>query len=681
MKMEYQKVYVDIPEFSNQEYHDLNHFVDNNPNNSLNDFSDEMTIFEILKLIENPEEHINSELPFILENLINSKKLDETNTNAILIGDLSRIIIQHLKWNKCFPNIKPFYKVEANNNQELLKVIKKLGINFICTKASEIEDIINVDNSENQSVYCSVNNYESAVKLNNSFIINNSVIKNPSSKVNFNALNPNGDNSLNEANSVKIMFSSKSSENNAFSNENLNSENNNFSKVLKSYEKKIDSYICDNIEEIQNIIETISSAKIILRVFVNDYSEITRAERNRLNEIFETLEELELTTYIKGISLELITVSNNEIGNYIKTNKIYEVIKRAREIIDQAEEFGIEIKIFDIGSLDNEAILNEENIKILNESLDYFFSDLKIEFISQLGKFFCAPAFCLLQRNSRKADNLNTNENLNNISSDNNLIISNSNSSSSSNLAALNSTELSVNGNISSINQNSTYYLDLDFLPLEENNNLGLNNPEESPNNIINKNFSEDFILNNSSILDSPISNSKENVINLQNDIVIDENLNKFICISNTQNYAAEIDFNRIKLEETAFEYENKTVSDNIKNEKQIKKTKLKSSKKKKLSVQAIRKGINFDDQLKEEIRKIDCETRNCYKWKMENFDCDSDRKFLEDWFLFENVGGDEICSDCKTNGYCKPEIYYISNRISIKLEKYFYVIMNKFDS
>ena len=108
--------------------------------------------------------------------------------------------------------------------------------------------------------------------------------------------------------------------------------------------------------------------------------------------------------------------------------------------------------------------------------MDYFFSDLKIEFISQLGKFFCAPAFSLLQRNFKKSYNLNINENLNNISSDNNLLISNTNSCSSSNMAGLNTTELSVNGYITAMNQNSTYYLDLDFLPLEENNNLGLIN-------------------------------------------------------------------------------------------------------------------------------------------------------------------------------------------------------------
>ncbi len=683
MKMEFQKVYADMPDFSNQEYNDLNHFIDNNTNNSLNDISDEMTIFEILKLIENPEEHINSELPFILENLINSKKLDETNTNAILIADLSRIIIQNLKWSKCFPNIKPFYKVEANNNQELLKVVKKLGINFICTKSSDIEDILNIDVSDNQSYNGSTNNNESIVKSNNSFRINISSSKSQSSKANSYVLTtPSNDNYLNEGNSGKIIFSAKSFENNAISNENMQIENNNLLKMLKSYDKRIESHICSNIEEIKDIIENIPSAKILLKVFVNEESEITRAERNRLNNIFEISEELEITGNIKGLSLEILSANKNEKISYINIKKIYEVIKRAREIIDQAEEFGIEMKIFDIGSPDDEAILNEEIIKILNESLDYFFSDLKIEFISQLGKFFCAPAFSLLQRNSKKSYNLNINENLNNISSDNNLLISNTNSCSSSNMAGLNTTELSVNGYISAMNQNSTYYLDLDFLPLEENNNLGLiNNPEESQNHIMSKNFTEDFILNNSSIFDSPTSNSKENVINLHNDLIMDENLNKFICIPSDKNFNYELDFNKIKLEKRDFVLDNRVNFDYD----EIKQTKHKTNKNEKLSANGMKKACkkekNFEDELKEEIRRIDCETSNCLKWKMENFDCVSDGKFLEDWFVFENVGGDEICSTCKTYGCCKPEIIYINNRISIKLEKYFYVIMNKFDS
>lgn len=683
MKIELKKVYAEFPDLSNQEYHDLNHFPDNNTNNSLNDFSDEMTIFEILKLIENPEEHINSELPFILENLINSKKIDETNTNAILIADLSRVIIQHLKWSKCFPHIKPFYKIEANNNLELLRVIKKLGINFICNNQSDLNEIFNIDMAENQIININSNNFDSMIKLNNSFRLHGSSSKISNSKGNFYTLQCNNESTTNDVYPAKIIFTTKPLSDKEFSYDKI--VKNTFpNEMIKSYDK-IGSFICNDLEEIKDILEKLPSASLILRVNVNDTSEITRAERNRLFKIFEISEELNFNNNINGLSLELSNDKNNEVGKYIKTDKIYDVMKRVREIFDLAEEYGIEIKIFDVGNPENEEFLTEENIKLLNESLDYFFSDLKIEFIAQLGKFFCGPAFSLMQKNSKKAFNLNINENINNISSDNNVTITNSHSSSSSNLVSLNSTELSVNGNISAINQNSTYYLDIDFLPLEENNNLGLNNTEDSPNNMMNKNFTDDFILNNSSIFDSPTSNSKEHVINLNNDLIVDDNLNKFICIPTSKNFNDEFEFNKIKLEETAFDYDQKVLSDKQKKASLIKKTKNKSSIISKISNEEIRKrykkGTKFEDDLKEETRKIDCKTKNCIQWKMENFNNDLNKNILEDWFIFENVGNDGICKDCKTNGYCKPEIYYINNRISIKLEKYFYVIMNKFDS
>lgn len=674
MKIEYQKIYADILNLSNQDYNDLNLISDNNSNNNINDFTDEMTLYEILKLIEKPEEHINTELPFILENLINSKRLDETNTNTILIADLSRIIIQHLKWIKCFPNIKPYYKIEANNNYELLKVIKRLGINFICTKESDINDVINVESSfDNQGNINNFNFNETRVKLNNSFKNNESNIKNYNAKI-ICSSNTEIENSLIESNPSKMIFSYK-----FFGYENKQ-EKNTLKDMFEIHNKRINTFICNNIDEIQEILTIIPSANIFLRIFVNNKSEITRAERNRLNYLFEILEEFGFIKNIIGLSFELNAADQNETENYIIPNKIYEIIKRAREIFDEAEEYGIEMKVLDIGSPENETFLNEENIKLLNDSLDYFFSDIKIEFISQLGKFFCAPVFTLMQKNNRKAFNQNTNENINNISNENNTIISNSNSSSSFNLVGLNSTEISVNGIISSINQNSTYYLDLDFLPLEENNNLCLNNYDETSSPTINKNFSDEFILNNSSIFDSLTPNLKENVTNMNNEIFVDEYLNKFISLSTDKNYNEDFDSKNKKFEKQSLD-NFETNQDRI----PLKDASIKLFYNKKSFINNNRtykkKCHGFDSDLKDELKKIDCETKNCIQWKMNPFKNDIDRNILEDWIIFEDVGNDEICNSCKTNGYCKPEIYYINNRISIKLEKYFYVIMNKFDS
>ena len=83
-------------------------------NTSWTSISEEISIFEVLKLIENPDEYINSELPSKIESIISVKK-DESSLNPIIIADISRVLIQHLKWVKCFPYVKPYYKINSNN--------------------------------------------------------------------------------------------------------------------------------------------------------------------------------------------------------------------------------------------------------------------------------------------------------------------------------------------------------------------------------------------------------------------------------------------------------------------------------------------------------------------------------------------------------------------------------------
>ena len=76
-----------------------------------------------------------------------------------------------------------------------------------------------------------------------------------------------------------------------------------------------------------------------------------------MTELFEQAEELEISDNIKGISLELEYTDEN-----LCSKKIYELIKKAREIFDLAEEYGIEMNFFDIGSPENENFFNEENL-------------------------------------------------------------------------------------------------------------------------------------------------------------------------------------------------------------------------------------------------------------------------------------------------------------------------------
>ncbi len=698
-------------DISSKEFNDLNHSPENNIFNSLNDLSEEISFYEILKLIENPDEHINSELPFILENLINSKRLDETNTNSILIADLSRIFIQHLKWTKCFPFIKPYYKIETNNNSELLKVIEKLGINFICGKESEINDICNIENNESQyfpNVIIDTNSRHNLNKksFNNNYLLNKNLIR-INEKINFfknnNNFKQNSNHTSNYSNESfiqKIIFDMK----------NLENENSSISIIDRiltlASEKKINTFICKDLEEIQTVVQIIPSAYILLKIRANDQSEITRSERKRISEIFEGCLDLELSINMIGISLDICQNNDNNsynenykfnknetTGDYLHPKKIYDFIKRAREIFDEAEEYGIEMKIFDIGSPEKEAFFKEENIRLLSDSIEYFFSDLKIEFISQLGKFLVNPAFILVQRNKRETFNFNLNENLNNIinemnNTENNNIISNSNSGSCFNLAGLNSTEISVNENISDINQNYTYYFDLDLPLLEENNNLGINNIEDNNNiNYIN-NFPKEFILNTSSILDTPTSNYKENIINLKNDLAVEDNLNKFLCTEVDKNFNDYFENKGINKPEDKI---NKNlIIKKIKNDNNIKKLKDSSSLKNKDNKKDFEqkylksnkmKNSNFESKLNDELKKIECATYLCLQSKLESFQHGLSQNIFEDWIIFENIGSCDICKTCISNGYVKPEIYYINNVISLKLEKYFYCIMNKFDS
>ena len=94
-----------------------------------------------------------------------------------------------------------------------------------------------------------------------------------------------------------------------------------------------------------------------------------------------------------------------------------------------------------------------------------------------------------------------------------------------------------------------------------------------------------------------------------------------------------------------------------------------------------IHKQISYEKQ-KESLSKIKYKIKKCLNNKIQNLiENENNQKAFQDWFIFENAGDIKNCKHCEFNEFCKPKIYYITNRISIKLEKYFYVIMNKFDS
>lgn len=790
MNLQLQKISHDIPDFSNQEYHDLNHTMEVNQTSSLAEITDEFSLVEILKLIEHPDDYLNSELPLILENLINSRELDESNMNIILIADLSRVLIQYIKWVKCFPNVKPYYKVSSNNVSELLKILKKLSINFICYEESGIEDVFNLENNSNilnthnnrhfNNNNNNINNLQLPMNQSKNlgckdFIIDKNPVKttcnlknendslfnyNTNTNINNKILTTSG--YLNTSASTKISNNSTSFPKIILSKKPkyLIHNNNDFEAKFSDYnefndefiknaaEKGLKCFICCNTREIMMIKGMIPDVKIMLRIEVNGDSEITRNEKKRITQLFEASEECDFIENISGLSLNLNpnlktceinhqpmynTTNNmsnqnnyiNESLNFFNQKKIYELFKKVRELFDEAEEYGIQIKTLDIGSPDNEGFYTEENLKIFSDSLNYFFSDLQIEIIAQLGKFFSASAFTLLTRNTKR-NNLNldniTSENLNNLIDENIVNVNNEVnilkeplplalatsqiSGNSTNMTTLNSIEISGNNiiNVSTINQNMNYYLDLDLLPIEEN----FTNTNE--NFEFNKNFIEDFILNDSAFaIDSQQINfntsiTNNNNINCLNISTIKENIIPFNLVMdneniNLNNFISNADCNSKNLIEL-FDYKETKTSlepylnptNNIQ-EKNSSPRKIEIDHKniiynnkynkphKKNIAHHQEKGRSFEEMQIQENEKLECKLKTCIYSKIFEINNLNSQNILQDWFIYENAGDLNICKSCEDNCYPIPEVYYIKNRISLKLEKYFYVIMNEFYS
>jgi len=71
------------------------------------------------------------------------------NENPFYVVDLSSIITQYKKWLSLLPNITPFYAVKCNPDENLLKLLDKLGCNFDCASKNEIGKVLALSSSKN----------------------------------------------------------------------------------------------------------------------------------------------------------------------------------------------------------------------------------------------------------------------------------------------------------------------------------------------------------------------------------------------------------------------------------------------------------------------------------------------------------------------------------------------------
>lgn len=85
--------------------------------------------------------------------IINSILEGNVSEEAFYIVDIGKVMKQVYKWNKLFPNIKPYYAVKCNPSEVILKVLSSLDVNFDCASKNEIAAIVNVTQDPSRIIF------------------------------------------------------------------------------------------------------------------------------------------------------------------------------------------------------------------------------------------------------------------------------------------------------------------------------------------------------------------------------------------------------------------------------------------------------------------------------------------------------------------------------------------------
>ena len=63
---------------------------------------------------------------------------------AFFVADLSSVYLQHQRWTRCFPDIKPYYAVKCNPDPYVLRLLASLGTGFDCASNGEINQVLRI---------------------------------------------------------------------------------------------------------------------------------------------------------------------------------------------------------------------------------------------------------------------------------------------------------------------------------------------------------------------------------------------------------------------------------------------------------------------------------------------------------------------------------------------------------
>lgn len=98
----------------------------------------------------------------VIDNYIYEHTL--TGKNAFFVGDLGKLIKQHIRWQNVMAPIKPFYNVKCNSTPGVLEILAALGTGFACSNKTEMALIQDLGISPENIIYTSPCKQASQIK-------------------------------------------------------------------------------------------------------------------------------------------------------------------------------------------------------------------------------------------------------------------------------------------------------------------------------------------------------------------------------------------------------------------------------------------------------------------------------------------------------------------------------------
>ena len=161
-------------------------------------------------------------------------------------------------------------------------------------------------------------------------------------------------------------------------------------------DNKIDLMTYDGIEELDKIKIFHPNARLVIRIRVDDSKSICQFGAKFGVHNGKTRDLIEKTF---NAGMNLVGVSFHVGSGCGDENVYYDAIKKAREIFDEADEFGYKLTLLDIGGgfpgHDDGSIKFENYCKVINDSVNHFFSDLKINVIAEPGRYYASSIMTL----------------------------------------------------------------------------------------------------------------------------------------------------------------------------------------------------------------------------------------------------------------------------------------------